>query len=402
VSVSSEKDVNWKRKYHVDADNALLLRQEEVTHLLGGETFIDSSGSGVGQLQIEVRHNVPSPKNESCHFALKIETREEIKEGKEDTVPIMGRSRERRDEDARERKGKKCRKNKNKKKKSCKKKKKNQKYHKKPKTDAKPPDSLHLKICARYLKDGKSGMTIMEIGVFSGFTPDKDSLVELMKNVRPTVDRFEISDRSVILYVSEISSTVEFCATFVVNRMYDVGTVQPVPVKVYDYYNPADSCTEIYSPNPKSALLEGICDEGYCKCSQDDCSSCVERSFKVHELVEKACQEFDFAVIGEVILLDERELRKQSWITYEVILQQIIKKSKTDLVQGDVIEFKRRSGCRCPDLMERKEYLIMGNEQGSFFVLDATSFVIPWEKKRKSDMLDDLRARVGIDPRCTS
>lgn len=30
VSVSTEKDANWKRKYHVDADNALLLRQEEV------------------------------------------------------------------------------------------------------------------------------------------------------------------------------------------------------------------------------------------------------------------------------------------------------------------------------------------------------------------------------------
>lgn len=26
----------------------------------------------------------------------------------------------------------------------------------------------------------------------------------------------------------------------------------------------------------------------------DDCSSCVQRSFKVHELVEKACQEYDF------------------------------------------------------------------------------------------------------------
>ena len=34
-------------------------------------------------------------------------------------------------------------------------------------------------ISNRYLKDGKSGMTIMEIGVFSGFTPDKDSLVEV-------------------------------------------------------------------------------------------------------------------------------------------------------------------------------------------------------------------------------
>jgi len=34
------------------------------------------------------------------------------------------------------------------------------------------------------------------------------------------------------------------------------------------------------------------------------------------------------AVLGEVILLGERELRKQSWITYEVILQQVIKKAK--------------------------------------------------------------------------
>lgn len=70
-----------------------------------------------------------------------------MKEGKEDAAPIMGRSRERRDEGERERKAKKCRKNK--KRKSCKKKRKNQKYHKRPKTDAKPPDSLHLKICAR-------------------------------------------------------------------------------------------------------------------------------------------------------------------------------------------------------------------------------------------------------------
>lgn len=30
VSVSSEKDVNWKRKYHIDPGNALILRQEDV------------------------------------------------------------------------------------------------------------------------------------------------------------------------------------------------------------------------------------------------------------------------------------------------------------------------------------------------------------------------------------
>lgn len=68
-------------------------------------------------------------------------------ENKVDVVPIMGRSRERRDDDARERKAKKCRRNK--KKKSCKKKKKNRKHHKRPNIDAKPPDVLLLKICAR-------------------------------------------------------------------------------------------------------------------------------------------------------------------------------------------------------------------------------------------------------------
>lgn len=64
------------------------------------------------------------------------------------------------------------------------------------------------------------------------------------------------------------------------------------------------------------------------------------------------------------------------------------------------MDFKKRSGCACPDLEERKEYLIMGKEEGSFFVFDKTSFVVPWERKRKNNNLDDLRARVGIDPSC--
>lgn len=36
------------------------------------------------------------------------------------------------------------------------------------------------KSTRRYLKNGsRTGMTIMDIGVFSGFTPDKDSLIEV-------------------------------------------------------------------------------------------------------------------------------------------------------------------------------------------------------------------------------
>lgn len=95
-----------------------------------------------------MRHNVPSPKNETCSFALKIEVREEFREDSDtEGVPIAGRSRQRRDDDRRERKAKKCRGNKRKK--ACKKRKKNKKHHKKPKTEAKPPDTLHLRVCAK-------------------------------------------------------------------------------------------------------------------------------------------------------------------------------------------------------------------------------------------------------------
>ena len=39
-----------------------------------------------------------------------------------------------------------------------------------------------------------------------------------------------------------------------------------------------------------------------CSFSADDCSSCVQRSFKVHELLKKACHEYDF---GKKRLIDE-------------------------------------------------------------------------------------------------
>ena len=64
-------------------------------------------------------------------------------------MSIMGRSRGRRDNANRRKKSKKCRKNKRRK--SCKTKRKNVKHHKRPSTDAKVPDALQLKICARFV-----------------------------------------------------------------------------------------------------------------------------------------------------------------------------------------------------------------------------------------------------------
>ena len=40
-----------------------------------------------------------------------------------------------------------------------------------------------------------------------------------------------------------------------------------------------------------------------CYCSADDCPSCDQREFKVHELVNKACQEFDFGKKRLIIMM---------------------------------------------------------------------------------------------------
>ena len=120
--------------------------------------------------QIEVRHNIPSSKNETCQFSLEIKVREEVKPNVKDSIPIMGRSGGETgnddqndegdeeeddddddydyiDDDERERKARKCRKNP--KPKSCRKKKRKSKKHKRPKNEAKIPDALQLKVCAR-------------------------------------------------------------------------------------------------------------------------------------------------------------------------------------------------------------------------------------------------------------
>ena len=110
---------------------------------------------------------------------------------------------------------------------------------------------------------------------------------------------------------------------------------------------------------------------------------------------------FFSAVKGEVALVDELEARRQSWLTYEVKLKRIIKRGRSNFRRGDVIEFKKRGGCKCPDLVVGKEFIFMANEEGSLFVLDARSLVLPWEKRRKNKLLlEDLRARVASNRRC--
>ncbi|KAJ8305152.1 hypothetical protein KUTeg_017287 [Tegillarca granosa] len=116
---------------------------------------------------------------------------------------------------------------------------------------------LNLRTCTRYLMSGASGMTVLELGIPTGFELDSESVIEVS-----TLKRTETVDRKVIFYFDKITQT-EKCLTLSVTRTDLVAKSQPVPVRVYDYYSPDDQVTAFY----QSRLLK---DSSFC----DVCAEC--------------------------------------------------------------------------------------------------------------------------------
>ncbi|KAL3880815.1 hypothetical protein ACJMK2_033022, partial [Sinanodonta woodiana] len=113
-------------------------------------------------------------------------------------------------------------------------------------------DFLTVKTCTTWLKEGASGMAVQEFGVPTGFEADLESIGTVLG-----LKKTETQNRKVILYFDEISTT-PLCLTIDVVRTGLVAKSQPVAVRVYDYYKPANQVTKFY----QSHVLQNsdICD----------------------------------------------------------------------------------------------------------------------------------------------
>ncbi|KAH3873335.1 hypothetical protein DPMN_036568 [Dreissena polymorpha] len=113
-------------------------------------------------------------------------------------------------------------------------------------------NDFDVRACAKWLDTGSSSMAVMELGTPSGFFPDVVSVLSV-----PLQRRLELESKKVVLYFDEISSG-DTCTTLTFHRSGMVAGIQPVPVRIFDYYNPAKQVTEFYVP----AAIRGseICD----------------------------------------------------------------------------------------------------------------------------------------------
>lgn len=101
---------------------------------------------------------------------------------------------------------------------------------------------VSITTCAGYLlNDFASNMAVIEVGLVSGYTPNRE---DLKKSVTGSIKRYEVDGNKVLFYVDQL--TIETtCVSFTAKEEVKVENAKPGTVKVYDYYRPEFFISEV-------------------------------------------------------------------------------------------------------------------------------------------------------------
>uniref|UniRef100_A0A4W5Q9R7 Anaphylatoxin-like domain-containing protein n=1 Tax=Hucho hucho TaxID=62062 RepID=A0A4W5Q9R7_9TELE len=202
--------------------------------------------------------------------------------------------------------------------------------------------------------DRNATMTILDIGLLTGFVVDFEDLKQLSTGRERYIQKFEtdkkLSERgSLIIYLNQVSFKLADKLAFRIHKVQDVGLLQPVGVTVYEYYN---RCVKFYHPMEKDGTLNRLCQDDVCRCAEESCSY-QKKLGDVSEikLFDKACEAgMDY---GKSLVFLDRQL---SALMFNFSLG-------TDLVlDGEKRLFLAHPSCRkALDLKEGQSYLIIGD-----------------------------------------
>uniref|UniRef100_A0A673A0I2 Kazal-like domain-containing protein n=1 Tax=Sphaeramia orbicularis TaxID=375764 RepID=A0A673A0I2_9TELE len=233
ISLAST-NLDFQETFELNRDNKKLLQSAKIPSIPTG-LFVSAKGEGCCLMQIDVSYNVPDPISKPA-FHLRVD----LKEPQERHLRADNRSelnRKRRapidDDDPAAHQDK-------------------MDFH------------ISLEVCARWLHSGSSNMAVIEVPMLSGFRADMESLERLLMDKRVGLKRYELSGRKVLFYFDEIPSQCMTCVAFQAVREYIVGKTAPVPVKIYDYYEPAFEATRFYNVSESSPLARELCDGPTC------------------------------------------------------------------------------------------------------------------------------------------
>ncbi|XP_039370632.1 A.superbus venom factor 1-like [Mauremys reevesii] len=225
--------------------------------------------------------------------------------------------------------------------------------------------SVYIKICIRFLGVVDATMSIINVSMLTGFSPDMEDLKRLSQGVNRYISKFEInkapSDRSnLIIYVDKVSHREEECLQFKAHQFFEVGLIQPASVTVYDYYSIDDRCTKFYHPSNQSGLFNMICHWDICRCAEESCfmQQKIEGPVTLNRRMEEACKPgVDYVYKTRLVRI--QQVDSSDYYIMEIV--ELIKAGTDEDPQGKTRPFISHIKCRKSLRLERnKDYLIWG------------------------------------------
>ncbi|XP_033626083.1 CD109 antigen-like isoform X2 [Asterias rubens] len=122
----------------------------------------------------------------------------------------------------------------------------------------KDKDTVTITACGKYIgSDDSTGMSMLEVGLPSGFYADEDALKNAVKEDNH-LEKYEIAQRTVFLYLNALRKDTLYCFTVMAIRDTIVTNLKPSNAVIYDYYRPGDQTVASYSS--RSLTEMSICD----------------------------------------------------------------------------------------------------------------------------------------------
>uniref|UniRef100_A0A672GB00 Complement component c3a, duplicate 5 n=1 Tax=Salarias fasciatus TaxID=181472 RepID=A0A672GB00_SALFA len=261
-------------------------------------------------------------------------------------------------------------------------------------------------------KERDATMSILDIGLLTGFTVDKDDLDRLSKGRARTIAKYEmntvLSERgSLIIYLDKVSHTRPEEISFRIRQTLKVGVLQPAAVSVYEYYNETQ-CVKFYHPERKAGQLLRLCRNDECTCAEENCSmqkmgkiSNDERTAKICEATLTSKIEFAYKVQLEEMVAD------LSTDSYTMRILDVIKEGNTDIgPMGKLRTFLSYQHCReALGLQKGKTYLIMGSskdihrddQEQTYYVLGERTWVEYWPTRAECQTDEHRPSCLGLD-----
>ncbi|KAM4584752.1 complement C3-like [Odontesthes bonariensis] len=245
-------------------------------------------------------------------------------------------------------------------------------------------DKEQEKQFSRYKNTERSAsMTILDIGLPTGYTFNKNDLESLSSGHAPIISNYEtdqaLSEKgSLIIYLKKVSNTRPEEISFRIEQEMKVGVLQPAAVSIYEYYN-KKRCVKFYRPERGSGELLILSVDDVRVCAEESCTKQKKENIDNEQRATKACESTATSKIDFVYKVRVEHFKaEENTDMYSIRILEVIKVGTKDPAPGGKLRrFISYQHCRdALDLKETKTYLIMGSSSDIYKDGDSFQYLL--------------------------